>query len=98
LKRTLAHPPLPSLVAPVASVMRFAKLRPFTGRLSTSSGETLTPIRADDKSMTFDSADTVTASCSEATAIEMSTVSSWPTPSTTSRDWLANPDSSNFTL
>src|SRR5688572_11983350 len=57
----LDQPPLPSLVAPVASVMRFAKLRPLTGRLWISSGETLTPIFADDRSMTLAEADTVTA-------------------------------------
>ena len=97
MKRTLAQPPLPSLVAPVASVIRFAKLRPFTGRLSTSSGDTFTPMRAEEMSMTFDSADTVTASCSDATPIVTSTVSTCPTPSTASRAWLAKPDSSNAT-
>ena len=56
MNRTLAQPPLPSVVAPVASVMRLAKFRPLTGRFSISSGDTLTPIFADVVSMTVTSA------------------------------------------
>ncbi len=62
MNRTLAHPPLPSEVAPVASVIRLAKLRPFTGRFSTSSGDTFTPIFADPRSTARTSAATVTFS------------------------------------
>jgi hypothetical protein len=98
LKRTLAHPPLPSLVAPGASVMRFAKFRPFTGRLSTSTGDTLNPMRADDTSNSGASAETVTASCKEATSRVISSVSTCPRPRRTSRFCVANPVSSYATV
>jgi hypothetical protein len=85
-RRTLAQPPLPSDVAPVASVIRLAKLRPLTGWFATSSGETFTPIFADCVSSTGALAPTVTISSTPPTPSEMSTVSRTPTPSTTSRD------------
>ena len=60
--------------------MRLAKLRPLTGRLAISSGVTLTPILADDVSMTVASPVTVTASVTPARVSATSSGLVSPTP------------------
>ena len=69
----------------MANVIRLAKLRPLTGSCSTSSGETLTPMRADDVSITGDSALTCTVSATAATLSDSVWLKICPMPRTTSR-------------
>jgi hypothetical protein len=94
LKRTLAQPPLPSVVAPVASVIRLAKLRPLTGRFSSSAGDTFTPILADVVSRGDASPATVIDSVTPASVRAASTGRASPTPSAISRLTGAKPLSS----
>jgi hypothetical protein len=94
LNRTLAQPPLPSVVAPVASVIRLAKFRPLTGRFSISSGDTFTPTFADVRSSTGLSPTTSTVSVTPVTDSATSIVLTSPTPSTTCRLVGAKPLSS----
>ncbi len=82
----------------MASVIRFAKFRPFTGRLCTSSGVTLTPILAPWTSSTFASADTFTVSLTLAMASAALAGLVSPTPSVTAASDVAKPSSVKVTL